>query len=235
MISGSLKNLPLTDLFQLVANSQKSGVLTVTRPNLRGRLYFDHGRISYAHLVPGKHLGEILVRLDRLTAREVQEILNRQKRENPGTLLGRMAVDAELITEDELQAAIEWQALEVVTELMSWSDGGFEFTEPKADASQASSGEGIDALMLLMRVDVDDVLPEHVLQILGLDGHVQFQLQGTVEHVLAFVDRHGALDVADHAVDRFDDPLGVSPPWRAEDDIDAALRGVPHDVVAGIF
>lgn len=152
MIAGSLKNLPLTDLFQLVANSQKSGELTVTRLEKRARLYFDEGRIAYAHLTPGKHLGEILVRMDRLTALEVQQILNRQKRENPDSLLGRMAVDAELITEDDLQAAIEWQAFEVVTELMSWSDGSFEFTQPKPDASQTPSGEGIDAMMLLMRV-----------------------------------------------------------------------------------
>ncbi len=152
MIAGSLKNLPLTDLFQLVANSQKSGVLTVTRLEQRARLYFDQGRIAYAHLTPGKHLGEILVRMDLLTALEVQEILNLQDRENAGTLLGRMAVATELISEDELQGAIEWQALEVVTELMSWSDGGFEFTEPKPNASQVPSGEGIDALMLLMRV-----------------------------------------------------------------------------------
>lgn len=202
MIAGSLKNLPLTDLFQLVANSQKSGVLTVTRLKQRARLYFDRGRIAYAHLVPGKHLGEILVRMDRLTALEVQEILNRQKRENPDTLLGRMAVDAELITEDELQAAIEWQALEVVTELMSWSDGGFEFTEPQLDASQVPSGEGIDALMLLMRVvhgldqyTADGVSPDVVFVRAG--DPTQADLSTGAWEVLGVVDgRRSARSVA---------------------------------------
>ncbi len=152
MIRGSLKNLPLTDMFQLIANTQKSGVMTLTRHESRARLYFELGRLSYAHVTPGNHLGEIMVRMDLLSFHEVQEILKRQRSENPGTLLGRMAVDMGYVNEDELAAAVELQALEVLSELMSWSDGIFEFTAPDPDASQSLIGDGIDALALLMRV-----------------------------------------------------------------------------------
>lgn len=152
MIRGSLKNLPLTDMFQLIANTQKSGVMTLTRHEARARLYFELGRLAYAHVTPGNHLGEIMVRMDLLSFHEVQEILKRQRTENPGTLLGRMAVDMGYIEEDDLAAAVELQALEVLSELMSWSDGIFEFTAPEPDASQAPIGDGIDALALLMRV-----------------------------------------------------------------------------------
>jgi len=152
VIRGSLKNLPLTDMFQLIANTQKSGVMTLTRHESRARLYFELGRLSYAHVTPGNHLGEIMVRMDLLSFHEVQEILRRQRTENPGTLLGRMAVDMGYIEEDDLAAAVELQALEVLSELMSWDDGAFEFTAPDTGSTQTPVGEGIDALALLMRV-----------------------------------------------------------------------------------
>src|SRR5690606_6254973 len=82
VIEGSLKNVPLTDVFQIIAPGQKTGVLTVTRGLARARIYFQGGQIGYAHVTPGVHLGEILVRMDMLTAHEVQEILRRQHSEN---------------------------------------------------------------------------------------------------------------------------------------------------------
>jgi len=152
MISGSLKSVPLSDVFQLVAMSQKTGLLTVERGGARARIYFDQGRVAYAHLSSGAHLGEMLVRLDFLTAREVQEILMDQQRENPGTLLGRVAVEKGILAEADLARAVEAQAFDVVAELLSWSDGAFEFGELTENASQVPLGHGLDAGMLLMRV-----------------------------------------------------------------------------------
>src|SRR5690606_27104036 len=100
MIEGSLRNVPLSDIFQIIATGQKSGVLTVQRGQARARIYFDQGRIGYAHVTPGVHLGEILVRMDLLTAHEVQEILRRQHTENPGTQLGLMASQMGLLREE---------------------------------------------------------------------------------------------------------------------------------------
>jgi len=152
VISGTLKTFPLADVFQLAALSQKSGILTVERSGDRGRVYFSQGRVAYAHLSSTAHLGEVLVRLDLLTTLEVQEILASQARESPGTQLGRMAVDRGLLTEEDLARAIEAQAFDVVSELLSWTDGAFEFTDVDPGASQVPSGPGIDAGMLMMRV-----------------------------------------------------------------------------------
>jgi hypothetical protein len=152
VIEGSLRNVPLSDVFQIVATGQKSGILTVVRGQARARIYFDQGHIQYAHISPGVHLGEILVRMDLLTAHEVQEILRRQHVENAGTPLGLMAVEMGLIDENDLQRALERQVLEVVTELMSWSDGQFNFAERSGWASQAPTQHTVDAMTLLMTV-----------------------------------------------------------------------------------
>lgn len=152
MIEGSLRNVPLSDVFQIVATGQKSGILTVIRGNARARIYFEQGGIQYAHISPGVHLGEILVRMDLLTTHEVQEILRRQHVENAGTPLGLMAVDMGLLEEQDLGQALERQVLEVVSELMSWSDGQFNFAERSGWASQAPTGHAVEAMALLMKV-----------------------------------------------------------------------------------
>lgn len=75
-----------------------------------------------------------------------------QRRENPGTLLGRMAVERGILGEEDLARAIERQAFDVVGEVLTWSDGAFEFHDADPNASQVPFGSGIDALVLLMRV-----------------------------------------------------------------------------------
>lgn len=152
MIRGTLKHVPLADMFQLVANSQKTGIMTLERQGVRARLYFELGRLSYAHMVPGSHLGEILVRMDLLSVHDVQEILARQRTESAGSRLGQMALEMGFIDDDELAAAIDLQAAETLSELLTWDEGGFEFTGPDPAASQSFTGEGIDAQLLMMRV-----------------------------------------------------------------------------------
>lgn len=152
MIEGSLRNLALADVIQTVSGGQKSGILTVVRGHARARIYFERGDIQYAHLSPGVHLGEILVRMDLLTTHEVQEMLRRQHVENAGTPLGLMAVEMGLIEEADLGKALERQVLEVVSELMAWSEGQFNFTERSGWASQVPTHHLVNAHDLLMAV-----------------------------------------------------------------------------------
>lgn len=153
MIEGSLVNVPLADVLQLVTGGGKSGVLEVAREGVRARIYVDHGRIQVAHLRPGVHLGEIMVRMDLLTTREAQEILDRQEHEDAGTRLGLHAVLAGLIEEQDLHAALERQAVEVVAELLGWRTGSFAFSERTASASQVPTERTYDAMALLMEAD----------------------------------------------------------------------------------
>jgi CheY-like chemotaxis protein len=153
MVEGSLRNVPLGDVVQIVTGGQKSGVLTVAAGVTRARVYLERGRVQVAHLEPGTHLGEILVRMDALSAREVQEILARQERENAGTPLGLMAVEAGLLERETLQSALRRQAVEVLAELLTWRDGTFSFAERSLSASQVPTSGSHDAMALLMEAD----------------------------------------------------------------------------------
>src|SRR5919204_4209846 len=79
-IRGSLKEASLPDVLQLLAMGKRTGCLSVTHRNNFGYIYFDKGKISYASIV------------------------NRRDR------IGDMLVKAELITHEQLQAAIDAQA-----------------------------------------------------------------------------------------------------------------------------
>ena len=152
MIEGSLRNLPLTDVFQTIVSSQKSGILTLLSGVHRARIYFEQGRIQYAHVSPGVHLGELMVRMDLLTTLEVQDLLGRQDQENPGTPLGLLAVHRGLIEREDLRRALERQVLEVLVEVIAWRDGEFSFTDRSAGATQAPTEHTYDAMQLLMEV-----------------------------------------------------------------------------------
>jgi CheY-like chemotaxis protein len=153
VVEGSLRNVPLGDVVQIVTGGQKSGVLTVASGETRARVYLERGRVQVAHLEPGTHLGEILVRMDALSTHEVQEILARQERENAGTPLGLMAVEAGLLERETLQRALRRQAVEVLAELLGWRDGTFSFAERSLAASQVPTSGSYDAMALLMEAD----------------------------------------------------------------------------------
>ena len=144
--------MPLTDVFQIVTTGMKSGILTLSRPEYRARIYFEMGRIQYAHLSPGVHLGEVLVRMERLSSYEVQTILLKQKRENAGTPLGLSAIAMGYINQDDLRNALNSQITEVLTELIFWKKGSFHFAEKSNQASQIPTDHAFDAMPLLMQV-----------------------------------------------------------------------------------
>lgn len=150
MIEGSLRNVPLADVFQIVATGQKSGVLTVRSGEARARVYMEAGRVQLAHVSPGVHLGEVLVHMELLTTEEVQELLALQERENAGTPLGMAAMDAGKLDQEDLYRALRRQAVEVITDLLAWKEGSFSFSERAMSASQVPPQRTHDAMGLLM-------------------------------------------------------------------------------------
>lgn len=153
MIEGSLRKVPLTDVFQIVTTGQKSGLLTLERREAIARIYVDHGRVRVARMEPGPHLGEMLVRLELLSAGEVQLLLDDKGHLADGPPLGRLAVDRELLSEDDLKRSLRHQAVEVLAELLSWKDGQFSFTERPLEAETLVPGAGHDAMQLLLAAD----------------------------------------------------------------------------------
>lgn len=152
VLRGQLRNVPLTEVFQVLVTGHKAGTLEVRRDDHVAVLELEEGRIRYASLRPGVHLGEILIRMELLSSDEVQDLLAGQTREHAGAPLGFAAAKLGLVSDDELVRAVRRQVAEVVGELLTWRDGDFHFTEAEVDRTYVPDGQAVDAMAVLMEV-----------------------------------------------------------------------------------
>jgi CheY-like chemotaxis protein len=104
---------------------------------------------------------------------EVQELVERQGRENPGTPLGALALELGLIGEEELKEALWAQVLEALATLLGEKEGEI-LAEPFTEGSQVALPETLDTGAALMeaarRLDEwrrGQVDPDAVFQLSG--------------------------------------------------------------------
>jgi CheY-like chemotaxis protein len=175
VIQGRLREVPLEHILTLISGGRKSGVLIVVLDDREAKIHFEDGRVLYARIEDGANLGEYLVRLELLTPEDIQSLVGRQKRENPHTPLGMMAVRSGIINEKDLRAALEAQVLDAMVEIIIWAEiprSKFHFKERGSDASQVPTQHMLDPSALLMeatrRLDEwrrGQVKPQDVLEI----------------------------------------------------------------------
>ncbi len=193
MLHGRLRNVPLAEVFQVLVTGQQEGTLEVEREGQLAVLNLSVGRIRYASMRPGVHLGEVLVRMDLLSTAEVQALLASQVRENAGAPLGLAALRAGFLDADDLAAAVRRQVAEVVSELLTWRDGQFRFMESEVDSTYVPDDQAVDAMAVLLEVagrlqdeDAARVKPAAVFERAGDPTSVS--LPGGAWEVLAAVD-----------------------------------------------
>ncbi|AFV75723.1 DUF4388 domain-containing protein [Thermus oshimai] len=172
MIRATLEELDLGELLKALEANRKNAVVTF-QGRIYGRVHLLGGRILYARTEPGPHLGEYLVRLGHLSLEEVQELVERQGRENPGTPLGALALELGLIGEEELKEALWAQVLEALATLLGEKEGEI-LAEPFTEGSQVALPETLDTGAALMeaarRLDEwrrGQVDPDAVFQLSG--------------------------------------------------------------------
>jgi tetratricopeptide (TPR) repeat protein len=135
-IRGSLREASLADVSQLLALGMKTGCLSVTDGSRFGQIFFDRGRITYAHVVNRRdRLGDIMVHDGVLAREQLDEVLEEQAR-SPERRLGELLVERQLVGRETLLRYIRMQIEEAVFHLFTWSRGSF-FFEPDAPPENA--------------------------------------------------------------------------------------------------
>lgn len=149
MIEGSLRNMPLVDVFQIIATSQKKGTLLIERGRSEASVRFDRGQVRAASLTPGIDLAEVLVRMELLPVRSVLSHIAALAQKATGARVGVRALRKGELDEDGLRSALEHHVTEVLAELLTWRSGSFTFGEDDRESSVDRLG-GFDAMLLLM-------------------------------------------------------------------------------------
>ena len=126
-IEGSLQDVGLADICQLLAMGRKTGCLTMTDRSNFGYIYFDGGRVTYSSVLnrPDR-LGELLVRNGVITRGQLSEAMEAQAHHR-GERLGEILVKQGALSQAELQRFISLQIEEAVYHLFTWSQGSFHF------------------------------------------------------------------------------------------------------------
>ncbi|MET0554965.1 MAG: DUF4388 domain-containing protein [Vicinamibacteria bacterium] len=161
-LEGDLACFEVPDLLTFLHQGQRSGVLSMERPDQETKLYLRAGNpVFAASSRDDLRLGALLVRHGRVDQAVIDEALQHQTLRGPR--LGRLLVVTGQITEAELASFLKVQVSEVIFETFGWTAGSFTFWERIPPPPTAVTLEmEIENLVLegIRRVDVRPRLSE---------------------------------------------------------------------------
>jgi len=138
-LRGNLQDFGIADVFQLVGQQRKTGVLEFTRADGRQvQLRFDRGAVVSAAPAESRaheSLGEMFVRCGFLTRDQITAL--HAECEPSGQSLPRLAVARGWIGEQELWQIEDLLTRETIFEVLRWSDGSFDFRNQQVFHSRA--------------------------------------------------------------------------------------------------
>jgi hypothetical protein len=127
-ISGNLSSLSITDLVQWIEISKKSGALFVSNESSSKCFCFNRGKLLFAaSKEEGGKFGDIMSNECNVPSGVIRKAISESKKQ--GVSFIRYMVDNRIISEEFVSAAIKVLAERNIIDILSWSDGSFEFTE----------------------------------------------------------------------------------------------------------
>lgn len=132
-LEGTIKDFPVTDIFQLIDMQNKTGSLALEAEHQLVRVFFSEGKVIWAEdnlRDPEARLGVILTNTGKLDKERLEEALARQKgkKERLGSILLHMGC----VTEGELEEALERQVSETAFQVFRWKEGRYRFTAQRS-------------------------------------------------------------------------------------------------------
>ncbi|MCZ6794236.1 MAG: HDOD domain-containing protein [Planctomycetota bacterium] len=126
-IQGSLKSFPIPDVFGLLLQMKKTGVLAiVSETEERGFLFADGNIVNATTQGEANRLGSFLVRLGFLREGDLKALFSDAP---PGAYFGQRILESGQISQKQLHRAVKAQIVEILEEVVGWSEGAFHFED----------------------------------------------------------------------------------------------------------
>ena len=128
-LRGNLKDFGIAEIFQLIGQQRKTGILEFRGQGERIQCLFDRGAVvSAAHVGLWSHaaLGEMLLRCGLLTRDRVEDL--RRECEASAQMLPGVAIARGWLEPDELRQIEELLTGETIFSVLRWQAGSFDFT-----------------------------------------------------------------------------------------------------------
>jgi tetratricopeptide (TPR) repeat protein len=158
-IEGPLRELSLSDVFQLLDLSRKTGVLTVrgetaSRPAV---IRFERGAVVGAELDGHSgELGHLLLRAGKATERGLERA-RQEQRARPEKPFGALLVELGVASEDDVRRQLRFQIEQTVYELIRWTEGYFRFVEePAVEAGGVAVRLSTESLLMEAARRIDE-------------------------------------------------------------------------------
>ena len=127
VLHGDISAFRLPDVLTFLSTSRKSGTLTVACSGREAWLYFRDGALVYAGSNREEfRLGSILLRKKKITPEQRARIDELMLRD--GGRFGELAVQENVLTEEQLRDFLKVQVSEIVYDAFVWNGGTFSFT-----------------------------------------------------------------------------------------------------------
>jgi len=126
-IKGSLREAGLPDVLQLLAMGKKTGCLSVADRNNFGYIFFDQGLITYASIVNRRDRLGDILVKGGLITQEQLEAAIDRQATQRDKRLGELLVEGGALSREELERYMRIQIEEAVYFLFTWSQGTFSF------------------------------------------------------------------------------------------------------------
>ena len=125
---GSLEDLGLGEILQIVSLSRKSGVLNLNSRNREGRVVFLDGQVirASASTFP-ENIGDLVLRADLADMDTLKKALVIQQKNNDGRRIGDVLVSDFDVDREAIETAVRTQVEKVVYSFFSWNEGAFSF------------------------------------------------------------------------------------------------------------
>jgi hypothetical protein len=174
-LTGNLETMSLPDLLQWASRGQKSGTLVLQHGSVAKRIYFRQGLIvGSSSNDPRDYLGQVLLSEGMINETHLRTAMEQQSRS--GVMLGRILVQAGLVTEARVAAVLRLKAEETIYSLFLWNDAEFEFVEGELSPSeQVLISMAVEGILLegVRRYDtarrIRDLLPDNRLVLIHTD------------------------------------------------------------------
>lgn len=150
-LEGDVKEFGLADVIQLIASSQKTGVLFVDRVEEQVSVSFKDGEITGAIYRRGNRqdqLHEYLFRAKMLDQETVRKVLQIQS--DTGLSVDEILIKEYLMTREEVENAIITKIQEVIDDVFTWRDAHYRFDSDAGLYSHSRARVSISAEPLLM-------------------------------------------------------------------------------------
>jgi hypothetical protein len=160
-LSGNLADIAVVDLLQFVHMSQRSGTLILECNGRKAHISLHRGRIASAWSPNALSVVKQLVENGVLSEEDVQWADQRRQAQTPAPSLGQALLEASLVTQDELRAAVAAKIEQAIFELIGWNHGRFQLIADEVRVDDEISFAPGDVLPA-MDVDTQGILLEAV-------------------------------------------------------------------------